>query len=55
MVKVNAGHYKGIGEIAEIKGDQARVWMDNYGRSFVFDMSDLVKYIPESKDYLEEK
>jgi hypothetical protein len=55
MVKVNAGHYKGIGEIAEIKGDQARVWMDNYGRSFVFDMSDLVKYIPESIDYLEEK
>jgi hypothetical protein len=55
MVKVNAGHYKGIGEIAEIKGDRARVWMDNYGRSFVFDLSDLSKYIPESIDYLEEK
>jgi hypothetical protein len=55
MVKVNAGHYKGLGEIEAIKGDQAKVWMDNYGRSFVFDMSDLVKYIPESKDYLEEK
>ena len=55
MVRVNAGHYKGIGEIAEIKGDRAKVWMDNYGRSFVFDMSDLIKYIPESIDYLEEK
>ena len=40
-VKVNAGHYKGIGEIEEIKGDQARVWMDSYARSFVFDLTDL--------------
>ena len=55
MVKVNAGHYKGLGEIEAIKGDQAKVWMDGYARSFVFDMSDLVKYMPESKDYLEEK
>ena len=55
MVRVNAGHYKGIGEIAEIKGNRARVWMDNYGRSFIFDLSDLSKYIPESIDYLEEK
>ena len=55
MVKVNAGHYKGLGEIEAIKGDQAKVWMDGYARSFVFNMSDLVKYIPESKDYLEEK
>jgi len=55
MVRVNAGHYKGIGEIAEIKGDRARVWMSSYSRSFVFDLSDLSKYIPESIDYLEEK
>jgi hypothetical protein len=55
MVRVNAGHYKGIGEISEIKGDQARVWMSSYSRSFVFDLSDLSKYIPESIDYLEEK
>jgi hypothetical protein len=55
MVKVNAGHFKGIGEISEIKGDRAEVWMSSYSRSFVFDLSDLVKYIPESIDYLEEK
>ena len=40
-VKVNAGHYKGIGEVEEIKGDQAQVWMDSYARSFVFDLTDL--------------
>jgi hypothetical protein len=55
MVKVNAGHFKGIGEISEIKDDRAEVWMSSYSRSFVFDLSDLVKYIPESIDYLEEK
>jgi hypothetical protein len=55
MVKVNAGHFKGIGEISEIKGDRAEVWMDSYAKSFMFDLSDLVKYIPESIDYLEEK
>ena len=55
MVRVNAGHFKGIGEISEIKDDQAKVWMDNYARSLIVDLSDLVKYIPESIDYLEEK
>jgi hypothetical protein len=55
MVRVNAGHFKGIGEIEAMKDDRAKVWMDSYGRSFVFDLSDLVKYIPESIDYLEEK
>jgi hypothetical protein len=55
MVKVNAGHFKGIGEISEIKDDRAEVWMSSYSRSFVFDLSDLSKYIPESIDYLEEK
>jgi len=55
LVRVNAGHFKGIGEIEEIKDDQAKVWINSYARSFVFDLSDLVKYIPESIDYLEEK
>jgi len=40
-VKVNAGHYKGEGDIDEIEGDQAKVWMDSYARSFWFDLSDL--------------
>jgi hypothetical protein len=55
LVKVNAGHFKGIGEISKIKDDRAEVWMDSYAKSFMFDLSDLVKYIPESIDYLEEK
>jgi hypothetical protein len=55
LVRVNAGHFKGIGEIEEINDDQAKVWIDSYARSFVVDLSDLVKYIPESIDYLEEK
>jgi hypothetical protein len=55
LVRVNAGHFKGIGEIEEIKDDQAKVWINSYARSFMFDLSDLVKYIPESIDYLEEK
>jgi hypothetical protein len=44
LVRVNAGHLKGIGEIEEIKGDQARVWINSYARSLVVDLKDLVPY-----------
>jgi hypothetical protein len=44
LVRVNAGHLKGIGEIEEIKGDQAKVWINSYARSFVVDLKDLVPY-----------
>jgi hypothetical protein len=45
LVQVNAGNIKGVGEIWEIKGDQAEVWIDSYARSFNIDLTDLTPYV----------
>jgi len=48
LVKVNDGNLKGIGEVENIKGDQAQVWIDSYARSFVVPLKALTAYSKKS-------